>query len=291
MKFSAFSLVYPATIEWFTRNYNRLHKHFDKWYVVYGFVEPQIKALHDHFGIVVPVKYTEPKTMPYKNLEGGTCTIMQLTEGYFSEKLEMCQAAYAEAAYDGMDYLMQIDADEWYTDEAMLEIKQMVKAVQPNIAPIKQNKYWINYKRLYGGVWEDHPARIFKVNENWNFLDHRPPAIGNEKEQYSRPASIIGHPLCDHFCYVDDNQVFLKSLFFSEIRKDHPTYSKYLDWYFQWYKTYVMSNSKEPWKYHPSEAPRIIDTPSASFCEVSDRYHDDEMFLSSFYNTHILDHE
>jgi hypothetical protein len=290
MKFAAFSLVYPATINWFTRNYNRLHKHFDRWYIVYGMVRPQHDVLWDYFNGKIPDKYMYPNRFPNKPIDFPNAKIIS-NEQFFDEKLDMCKEAYYESITDGMDYLFQIDADEWYTDESMLEIKQMVKAVQPIIAPIKQNKYWINYKKLHGGIWEDSPARIFKVNPNWNFLDHRPPAIGNDKEHYSRPGHIIDRPLCDHFCYVDDNQVFLKSLFFSEIRKDHPTYSKYLEWYFQWYKPYIELNSGGPWKYHPSEDARVIRSLTTSFGEVAERYQDDEMFLCSFYDTRILKHE
>jgi hypothetical protein len=92
--------------------------------------------------------------------------------------------AYAERATG--DYLWQVDIDEFYKEEDMIAIINMLKH-DPSITAVTFPfiNFWGDIKYEIEG-WKflrgaNYCHRIFKWNENYKYVTHEPPTIFNEK--------------------------------------------------------------------------------------------------------------
>jgi hypothetical protein len=82
------------------------------------------------------------------------------------------------------DYLWQVDIDEFYSDEDILKIKQLLDN-DPEITSVsfKQQQFWGGFDYLVDswllkrGVEEFH--RIFKWGKGFQYISHRPPTIND----------------------------------------------------------------------------------------------------------------
>jgi hypothetical protein len=106
------------------------------------------------------------------------------------EKDEMSQA-YAKRATG--NYLWQVDIDEFYKEEDMKKIIDMLKN-NPTITAVSipQITFWggldyyvdgLLFKEESSKFWAQRYNRIFKWGPNYKYTCHRPPTVCNEKNE------------------------------------------------------------------------------------------------------------
>lgn len=233
MRFGAFTICHPEALWWFYQNCIRLRSQFKEWVLVYGETSLHFSATEGNRYI----KIRENSDMLDELEKNYGVTIVNPEQGmFFQDKTEMCNAGL-RVLRDKVDYVIQIDSDEWYTKDDMSALLCEIEDKQPIIAGIHEAKMWSFFLRLTGGIWDGYPARVFQVNKTAEFTGHRPPRLKLDGLEYTYDPRNTNHLGCDrnpymyHFCYTDPILVLQKSLFFSELRKDHPAYSKYYQWF------------------------------------------------------------
>jgi hypothetical protein len=140
------------------------------------------------------------------------------------EKHEQSQA-YAKRATG--NYLWQVDIDEFYKDEDIIRIKNILEA-GPEITAVsfKQIQFWggfgytVDSWYLRRGMEEFH--RLFKWGEGYQYKTHRPPTVINEKGEDTRMIKWMGKNetaklgiFLYHYSFVFPKQVFTKADYYS----------------------------------------------------------------------------
>lgn len=256
-KWCGFTICFDPAFPWLYENLKNIASEFDQFYVIHAWVKPMVDSLESKIGHEkVQNSFVKPYASFIERIKTNPNVIITRLN-MPDDKLEMCNDAYTVATETGMDFVWQVDADEFYTADTIKTIKREVERINPDIASIHESKYWKNFMPLAGGIWDSYPARIFKVIPDKRFTNHRPPALGVTTDEIKLNPShaptimIPGHHM-HHFCYTDPCQVMLKSIFFSTIRKNHPTYGAYDKWFLEWYQNWVPDCAYKPWKYHPA---------------------------------------
>lgn len=99
-------------------------------------------------------------------------------DGFWKDKDEQSQAYFKRATGD---YLWQIDIDEFYKNEDIEKIKNLL-ASDPSIDTIsfEQKCFWGSLNYLCDGVYlhlNSEYHRIFKIGPGYQLVDHRPPTV------------------------------------------------------------------------------------------------------------------
>ena len=116
-------------------------------------------------------------------------------DGFWSEKDEMSQA-YARRATG--DWLWQVDSDEFYLEQDMETIFEMLESASDITAvsfPYKQ--FWGGFDYVETGQWfiYDFPAvpRLFRWRPGYQYIKHRPPTVVDEKGRDLRTLKWVSH--------------------------------------------------------------------------------------------------
>lgn len=289
MNWAAFTICHGPALGWFLRNFNRIQKHYDEWFLILGTTEHQYRGCEKYL-----IGYEEQE-YHYEWLHAlrGMYPKLRVVELNNVDKLTMCNFAYDMAKRFKMHYLHQIDADEWYTTNDIERLQVDVESWRVPILNVQERKYWKNFMRLEGGIWEGYPARIFGVYDGAEFSDHRPPGI--KMSESSQPITqdpkdltkfkeVVGpRAIMDHFCYVDDYLVQLKAAMFSSLRSNHDTYKHYFEWYDREYAPWIEADRHSEYFYHPAEGPRKMESdPQEEQERLEHRYPEDWHFLRGF---------
>jgi len=107
-------------------------------------------------------------------------------DGFWPGEKDEMSRAYAKRATG--DYLWQVDVDEFYLEEDMSKIVDMIDQ-DPEIAAISfpQITFWGGFDYITDGFYLKHGwlsrgiNRVFKWGPGYNYLTHRPPTVINEK--------------------------------------------------------------------------------------------------------------
>lgn len=145
--------------------------------------------------------------------------------GFWSEKTEMSQA-YAEKATG--NFLWQIDSDEFYTEEGMRLVFEMLME-HPDISQVtfKTINFWggLEYKvdGLILKLGDENFRRLFKWSPGSKYINHRPPTVidsngldmSDQTPISSNEMEAIGVFLY-HYEYLFVNQVKNKAEYYSK---------------------------------------------------------------------------
>jgi predicted O-methyltransferase YrrM len=146
--------------------------------------------------------------------------------GFWPEKTEMSQAYAARATGD---WLWQVDSDEFYRDEDMRAVLEML-AGDPSIGcvsfPYKQ--FWGGFDYVERGDWFDyaHPNfdRLFRWGPGHRYVEHRPPTVVDERGVDLRRKKWIRHTetrrrgiFLYHYSYVFPTQAQEKVKYYSHV--------------------------------------------------------------------------
>jgi hypothetical protein len=145
-------------------------------------------------------------------------------DGFWSEKDDMSRA-YAKSTTG--DYLWQVDVDEFYCEE---DIKYVIELLRnnPRITAIsfKQLSFWGDFDYISDGLYLRSGAeiihRLFKWGEGYEYVTHRPPTVVNERKQDLRDLDWMdGYQLAEqgiflyHYSLVFPKQAEEKSRYYS----------------------------------------------------------------------------
>lgn len=164
-----------------------------------------------------------------------------LIHGQFEEKTEECNS-YIPYIREDIEYLWQIDADEIYTIENILKIKEMLLVERPTSVGVRSCTFYGGFDSHLTGFEQknDNFLRIFKFMKGVYWKTHRPPTI-----EY--PVSIeTKHISSDelfhkwniqmhHYSYVFPTQVKYKMDYYANyLNRDGIIPNYYNDVYLKW---------------------------------------------------------
>jgi len=224
------------------------------------------------------------------------------------EKHEQSQA-YAKRATG--DYLWQVDIDEFYLDNDIQRIKDLLKNDSSiTCLAFKQYSFWGGFDYIvdswYFKRYLPEIYRIFKWGQGFQYISHRPPTVFNEKRINLKDIDCINAKTTRkmgiymyHYSFVFPKQV-----------KEKSQYYKYADWSkrekAEWWADHVFSNLSDPYrvfsiswipswllrfkKPHPKIIYKLIDDIKSGRSSIEMRHTDDiEKLINSFhYKTGIF---
>lgn len=267
MKLSAFTIVYPPSLPWLYQNMLNCADKLDEWIVIENMDPTMVEALYLGFNLKNASELEKRVISPYNTHRDRIRTLfpnVRYINVGVRDKLYCCNDAYNMAKYNGSKWAMHIDSDEWYTPESIDTLRGLLPELPIGLYKFHEIKFWMFYFQLLGKEWQSTPGRLHYVDPNMTIKSHRPPALeysaGGEYRKYEcNPVNNdntvhIGEP-CYHFNYVDPIQVLHKSLFFTLLRKNSPIYSRYFNWYKQYYLGWNrgVHTSGKPWQYHVTQ--------------------------------------
>jgi len=106
-------------------------------------------------------------------------------DGFWPEKKEMSQA-YAKRTTG--DWLWQVDSDEFYREEDMRTVIDLLKA-KPTLAGVSFPFYefWGGFDYIVTGLWYTQQftevARIFRWASGHRYVSHRPPTVADKNDR------------------------------------------------------------------------------------------------------------
>jgi hypothetical protein len=147
-------------------------------------------------------------------------------DGYWPEKDEMSQA-YAKRATG--DWLWQVDSDEFYFDEDMEFICQML-AEDESISAVSfpYVEFFGGFDYQISGQWQnyEHPLfhRLFRWRPGYRYAEHRPPTVVDEKGRDLRSLNWLSAPMnvgrkifLHHYAYVLPKQAEQKAGYYANV--------------------------------------------------------------------------
>jgi len=115
------------------------------------------------------------------------------------------------------DYLLQVDADEVWSEESLVGLRKLLKERQPISVGVHSHTFVGGFDRVLSGFEEktDNFLRVFKWEDGCKFLTHRPPTISYADGRRTRGRGHVdsdeardyyGVAMC-HYSYVWPSQV------------------------------------------------------------------------------------
>ena len=146
--------------------------------------------------------------------------------GFWDEKDEMSQA-YARRATG--DWLWQVDYDEFYLEEDMRRILELLES-EPDITAVSfpYRQFWGGFDYVETGKWfiYDHPCfhRLVRWRPGYQYIKHRPPTVVDEKGRDLRALKWISHEqlrrsgiYLHHYSYVLPKQARQKVGYYANV--------------------------------------------------------------------------
>jgi glycosyltransferase involved in cell wall biosynthesis len=141
---------------------------------------------------------------------------LKILHSTYTEKDQQFSSALSMMTFQP-DYLLQIDSDEVWTEDSLINLKKLLKEKSPISVGIHSNTFVGGFDRVISGFEEktDNFLRVFKWENGCKFITHRPPTI-----QYSNGEKTRGRTHIDsdesrdmhnismcHYSYVWPSQV------------------------------------------------------------------------------------
>jgi len=147
-------------------------------------------------------------------------------DGLWPEKNEMSQA-YAKRATG--DWLWQVDADEFYLKEDMKELVRLLSEDESiSAVSFPYLEFFGGFETLISGQWHkyEHPRfhRLFKWGAGYQYTEHRPPTVIDEKGRDLRDLNWLSTPrngekkiFLRHYAYVLPKQAEQKAGYYANV--------------------------------------------------------------------------
>lgn len=157
---------------------------------------------------------------------------IKLIQGIYNNKTDQCNE-YLK--YTNSDFIIQLDCDEIYHKQSLDYISKFLDTAEGNVYCIPILNFFRTLNNVViGDMWSTPPVRIFRFKPGCKYLSHRPPTmylpgIGNIKSngESLKPYDAMIY----HYSHVGIEQVKRKAKYYSVNMKDHPIYSKYIEWF------------------------------------------------------------
>jgi glycosyltransferase involved in cell wall biosynthesis len=198
MKIAAHMLAYNVD-RYFPSAVASLLPHVDKLYVAYP-SRPFSYIAESRASLGNPT----PKSIADPFLSSGKIEIL---EGDWEREEQTRNACLSRAEQDGFDWLLTIDADEFYTDESWEQIMRFLR-MHPELKTIATT--WYNFYKSayfvamdqYGSIKSTNANFALRCNQGIRFADRRIPS--------DRDSVLLDTP-CFHYGYVlTDDEMYMK---------------------------------------------------------------------------------
>ena len=183
-----------------------IYPHFDQILVSEG----PVKYWQDAKGITTSTDRTNGILDAFPDPDNK----ITIVHGQFSEKTEQANA-YMQHMKPDIDYIWNIDADEFFMQQDYKRIQQLVADGQYTSAGFKSYTFFGGLNHHLTGFEEDHEfLRIRKVYPGSRWKDHRPPTIEHAAGTNALPEKHLSYnTLAEmgirmyHYSYVFPRQV------------------------------------------------------------------------------------
>ena len=191
-------------------------------------LEESIKSIYDHVDEIViaegPVRYWQDRGLTTStdrtneildNFEDPDRKI-RIIHSQYEEKDQQFSAALSLMTKQP-DYLIQVDSDEVWTNESLLNLKKLLETQRPISVGVHSNTFVGGFDRVISGFEEktDNFLRVFRWESGCRFITHRPPTIQYANGEMTRGRGHIDSDeardmyqisMC-HYSYVWPSQV------------------------------------------------------------------------------------
>ena len=191
-------------------------------------LEESLRSIYDHVDEIViaegPVKYWQDRgitsstddTLRILNDFHDPDGKVKWVSSRYSEKDQQFQAAI-NLMSNSPDYLLQVDADEVWTEDSLRNLRKLLLDRRPTSIGVHSYTFVGGFDRIIGGFEEntDNFLRVFKWEDGCKFVTHRPPTISYSNGQRTGGIGHIdsdeardyyGISMC-HYSYVWPSQV------------------------------------------------------------------------------------
>lgn len=148
---------------------------------------------------------------------------ISVVHGRWSNKTEQSNG-YMRLIHDDIDYVWQLDSDEFYMKDDMLKVRKWLETEKPTYVLVKLFHFFKNYHTIgrggEGWGWDQPAPRIQRFYKDARYSEHRPPSITNpatgSKNENIRPANMTTSlgVYCYHYTYVTNKQVCEKMRYY-----------------------------------------------------------------------------
>lgn len=141
---------------------------------------------------------------------------IKIIHGRYNEKDDQCRS-YIDMIPEDTDYLWNLDADELYKTEDLINIQKFIKKYDPTSLGVRSCTFYGGFDHYLTGfeLNTDNFLRIFKYEPGCTWQTHRPPTIKYSSKIQQKHISSdqlfkeIGFQMY-HYSYVFPNQVYQK---------------------------------------------------------------------------------
>ena len=141
---------------------------------------------------------------------------IKLISSQYEEKNEQFTAALSLLSKNP-DYLLQVDADEVWTEESLTNLQKLLQERKPVSVGVHSHTFVGGFDRVISGFEEntDNFLRVFKWEDGCRFITHRPPTIIYKNGEQTRGKGHVDSDeardyhdvsMC-HYSYVWPSQV------------------------------------------------------------------------------------
>jgi len=174
-----------------------------------------------------------------------------IVHGQYQEKTEQANA-YMKYLRDDIDYIFNIDSDEFYKDEDWGRIKNILNTKKYSEIQFRSHTFFGGFEYLMGGYEATVKyVRIQKVYPGAKWKTHRPPRI-EPKRWVNYPPCVLTHEDTDdinirmyHYSYVFPKQVKQKATYYELVIDSSNCIENY---YENVWKPWVLGDEREKQK-------------------------------------------
>lgn len=145
------------------------------------------------------------------------------SNGFWDGKTSMLNYwFYGDSPIYEADYIWQIDIDEFYTNQDIEKILQILKTQKPSRVDFFANHFWGGFTHCIDersdGLWANQIPwmRIFKINKKSKWISHEPPKMlfDEYNKIISKYETLEMGIKLNHYSYTTEKQALFKSIFF-----------------------------------------------------------------------------
>jgi glycosyltransferase involved in cell wall biosynthesis len=195
------------------------------------FVKYSLGCVHEiaHEIIIVDGGSTDGTIEYIKSLDWDN---IKLIQGTYKEKNDQANE-YMKAATG--DWVWVLDSDEVYKVRELYHVSTFLNNVgqDVNILKLKIINFFRNLDTVViGGLWSVPVNRIFRHKQGDLFHSHRPLSILREGKVITpNENDVVPQIYMYHYSHVGIDRVRRKAMYYAENLKNHPVYSKYVEWF------------------------------------------------------------
>ena len=172
---------------------------------------------------------------------------LRILHSQYEEKDQQFSAALSMISKNP-SYLLQVDSDEVWTKESIINLKSLLNNKKPISVGIHSNTFVGGFNRVISGFEEktDNFLRVFRWEDNCKFITHRPPTIVYKNGDRTRGRTHIDSDearelyeisMC-HYSYVWPSQVKSKIEYYrSKVSMQNCIPDFYENYWLPWVKT------------------------------------------------------